>query len=103
MERNLLRIFQEGLTNAVKHAHARSVDVELTYLPDSFALRIRDDGDGFDPQLLSPSGNGHYGLIGMRERAERIGGHFNLESKPGAGTELRVDVPLVDHAGGDFT
>ena len=94
MERNLLRIFQEALTNAVKHAHARTVDVELRYERDSLALRVRDDGDGFDPENLSPAASGHYGLIGMRERAERIGGHLTLSSRPGEGTELLVEVPL---------
>jgi signal transduction histidine kinase len=94
MERNLLRIFQEALANAVKHAHAGTVEVELRYAPNSLALRVRDDGRGFDPESLSPAGSGHYGLIGMRERAERIGGHLTLNSRPGEGTELLVDVPL---------
>lgn len=94
MERNLLRIFQEALTNAVKHAHARSVDVELKFAPHCLALRIRDDGRGFDPESLNPAGSGHYGLIGMRERAERIGGHLTLNSRPGEGTELLVEVPI---------
>jgi two-component sensor histidine kinase len=101
-ERNLLRIFQEALTNTVKHAGARTVDVELRYAPDSLALRVRDDGQGFDPAGLHPSGSGHYGLIGMRERAERIGGHFTLDSRPGEGTELRVEVPIGAHANGDY-
>ena len=90
MERNLLRIFQEALTNAVKHAQARTVDVELRFAPHSLALRVR----GFDPESLNPAGSGHYGLIGMRERAERIGGHLTLHSSPGEGTELLVEVPL---------
>jgi signal transduction histidine kinase len=94
MERNLQRIFQEALANTVKHAQARTVDVELTYTPDSLALRVRDDGRGFDPESLSPSASGHYGLIGMRERAERIGGHLTLHSRPGEGTEMLVEVPL---------
>jgi signal transduction histidine kinase len=94
MERNLLRIFQEALTNAVKHAHARSVDVELKFAPHCLALRVRDDGRGFDPESLNPAGSGHYGLIGMRERAERIGGHLTLNSRPGEGTELLVEVPI---------
>jgi signal transduction histidine kinase len=94
MERDLLRIFQEALVNVVKHAHARTVDVELRYAPDSLALRVRDDGRGFDPESLSPAGSGHYGLIGMRERAERIGGHLTLNSRPGEGTEMLVEVPL---------
>lgn len=94
MERNLLRIVQEALANAVKHSHAQAVDVELSYAPNSVALRVRDDGCGFDPESLSPAGSGHYGLIGMRERAERIGGHLTLHSKPGEGTELLVEVPI---------
>jgi ligand-binding sensor domain-containing protein/signal transduction histidine kinase len=94
MERNLLRIFQEALANAVKHAHAGTLDVELRYAPNSLALRVRDDGRGFDPESLSPAGSGHYGLIGMRERAEKIGGHLTLNSRPGEGTELLVEVPL---------
>jgi signal transduction histidine kinase len=93
-ERDLLRIFQEALANAVKHAQARTVDVELTYARNGLALRVRDDGRGFDPESLCPSLSGHYGLIGMRERAERIGGHLTLTSRPGEGTELLVEVPL---------
>jgi signal transduction histidine kinase len=94
VERNLQRIFQEALTNAVKHAHARTVDVELKYGSDNVALRVRDDGDGFDLQSLNTPASGHYGLIGMRERAERIGGHLTVNSRPGEGTELLVEVPV---------
>jgi signal transduction histidine kinase len=94
VERNLLRIFQEALTNTVKHAHATTVDVELRYGPESLALRVSDNGDGFDLQQLTATGSGHYGLIGMRERAERIGGRLMLNSNPGHGTELLVEVPL---------
>jgi signal transduction histidine kinase/ligand-binding sensor domain-containing protein len=93
-ERNLLRIFQEALTNAVKHAHATTVYVELEFAPHTIALRVRDDGRGFDPDSLSPAASGHYGLIGMRERAERIGGHLTLNTRPGEGTELMVEVPI---------
>jgi signal transduction histidine kinase/ligand-binding sensor domain-containing protein len=93
-ETNLLRIVQEALANIVKHAGARTVDVELSYTTDHLALRVRDDGHGFDPETLTLTGSGHYGLIGMRERAERIGGHLTLNSRPGCGTELTVEVPL---------
>jgi ligand-binding sensor domain-containing protein len=93
-ERNLLRIFQEALANVVKHAQARTLDVELRYAGDRLALRVCDDGRGFDPEKIDLAGSGHYGLIGMRERAERIGGHLTLHSKPGQGTDLVVEVPL---------
>ncbi|MGB7759689.1 MAG: two-component regulator propeller domain-containing protein [Bryobacteraceae bacterium] len=102
-EINLLRIFQEALANTVKHAQARTVDVELKYAPDSLALRVRDDGRGFDPEKLCPSGSGHYGLIGMRERAERIGGHLTLHSRQGEGTELLVEVPIGAKARGEYS
>ena len=93
-EKNLLRIFQEAVANAVKHASPRTIDVELTYATDCLALRVRDDGSGFDTEKTVPLGVGHYGLTGMRERAERIGGRMILKSRPGEGTELLVEVPF---------
>jgi len=68
--------------------------VELRYATDNLSLRVRDDGNGFEPSTAGGTETGHFGLIGMRERAARIGGHLTLESKPGAGTDLRVEVPL---------
>ena len=73
-EKNLLRIFQEALANALKHAHARAIDIELRYEREDLVLRVRDDGRGFDAESAIPLGIGHYGLTGMRERTERIGG-----------------------------
>ncbi len=93
-EKNLLRIFQEALANAMKHAQAKAIDVELRYGRDDLVLRVRDDGCGFDAERAIPFGIGHYGLTGMRERAERIGASLTLRSAPGAGTELLVVVPL---------
>jgi signal transduction histidine kinase/ligand-binding sensor domain-containing protein len=93
-EKNLLRIFQEAMANAVKHAGARTIKVELRYSPGSIVLYVSDDGTGFDTEKIIPLGVGHYGLTGMRERAERIGGKLTLKSKLGQGTELLVKVPL---------
>ena len=93
-EKNLLRIFQEALANALKHAHAQAIDIELRYEQDGLALRVRDDGCGFDAERAIPLGIGHYGLTGMRERAERIGGSLTLRSAPGEGTELLIVVPF---------
>lgn len=93
-EKNLLRIFQEAMANAVKHAGARTIEVELRYGLEALSLWVRDDGSGFDTERIIPLGVGHYGLTGMRERAERIGGRLTLKSALGEGTELLVEVPL---------
>ena len=94
IEKNLLRIFQEAMANAVKHAAARNIDIKLRYDPDRLMLSVQDDGSGFDTENIIPLGVGHYGLTGMRERAERIGGRLTLKSQLGQGTELLVEVPL---------
>ena len=93
-EKNLLRIFQEAMANALKHAQAESIDIELNYGREDLALRVRDNGCGFDATREVPMGIGHYGLTGMRERAERIGGCLTLSSSPGQGTDLLVTVPF---------
>ena len=93
-ERNLLRILQEALTNTVRHAACSHVEVELRYAPDVLALRVSDDGVGFEPARAGGTETGHFGLIGMRERAERLGGRLTLNSTLGVGTELRVEVPI---------
>jgi len=94
-EKNLLRIFQEAMANALKHSHAETIRIELTYGPEGLTLRVKDNGRGFDAERTIPLGIGHYGLTGMRERAERIGGCLTLKSAPGEGTELLVVVPFT--------
>jgi signal transduction histidine kinase len=94
IEKNLLRIFQEAMANAVKHAAARNIYIKLRYGSDCLMLSVQDDGSGFDTEQIIPLGVGHYGLTGMRERAERIGGRLTLKSQLGQGTELLVEVPL---------
>ncbi|MCI3273225.1 sensor histidine kinase [Streptomyces cylindrosporus] len=94
----LLRIVQEALSNAARHARATRVGVTLSYLGDEVILDIRDDGTGFDPLALpARSHAGGFGLDGMRARAERIAGTFTVESEPGHGTALSARVPLVRH------
>ena len=93
-EKNLLRIFQEAMANALKHAQASNIEIELNYGTSQLALRVADDGGGFDAGREIPLGIGHYGLTGMRERTERIGGSFSLKSAPGKGTELLITVPF---------
>ncbi|RPJ52018.1 MAG: PAS domain-containing sensor histidine kinase, partial [Chloroflexi bacterium] len=91
----LYRIVQEALANVVKHAGARSITVLLSQADQQAVLEIRDDGKGFQPSknLLDYSSDGHYGLVGMKERAEAIGGMFHLQTFPGSGTTIQVIVP----------
>jgi len=94
MEQHLLRITQEAVTNAVKHARARRIGIRLHREARKLYLRIADDGEGFEQENVFSALTGHFGLIGMRERAERLGGELRLASNPGEGTEVEVSVPL---------
>jgi signal transduction histidine kinase len=89
-----LRIAQEAVTNVLKHAHASRIKVKLQLEARRLFLRIIDNGRGFDQQDAFASRGGHFGLLGMRERAERLGGELKLASYPGKGTEVEVTVPL---------
>jgi signal transduction histidine kinase len=89
-EQELYRLAQEALNNVLKHAHARRVSVRLDVAADRASLEIADDGVGFEPGLRGGDG---FGLPGMRERAERLGGTLKVESAPGAGTRIRAEVP----------
>ncbi|WP_369172483.1 sensor histidine kinase [Streptomyces sp. R28] len=94
----LLRIAQEALSNASRHARATRVGVTLSFLGDEVILDIRDDGQGFDPLTVPErTRTGGFGLDGMRVRAERIAGSFTVESEPGHGTAVSARVPLVRH------
>ena len=87
------RIACEGLRNAFKHARARHVEAEITYAKRVLRLRIRDDGDGIPQDVLESGRAGHYGLRGMRERAQQSGGSLEIWSRPRAGTEIDVSIP----------
>jgi ligand-binding sensor domain-containing protein/signal transduction histidine kinase len=94
IENNLWRIGQEAMTNAMKHARPKHLRVELAFAPKQVTLQVVDDGRGFDTQNDQLSGDGHFGLIGMRERAERLKGKLNVESGAGAGTRISVTAPV---------
>ena len=94
MEQHLLRIAQEAVTNVLKHAGASKVWVKLHMEARKLYLRVADDGHGFEQKDAFSSKVGHFGLLGMRERAERLGGELRLASHPGEGTEVEVTVPL---------
>ncbi len=91
----LYRVAQEALNNIARHARANRVHLCLQQKNGTAQLEIRDDGIGFDPQREYP---GHLGLVSMRERIERLGGRFWIESSPGAGTTVRAMLPLPGSA-----
>ncbi len=84
------------MANALKHAHAGSIEIQLTLRGSGPRAGVQDDGRGFDAERAIPLAVGHYGLTGMRERAERIGGRMTLTSAPGQGTELVIFVPFAE-------
>jgi signal transduction histidine kinase len=88
------RVVSEALANADAHAQARSVEVRLTSTDDRLELTVADDGRGFDPVGAPGVADGHLGLTVMRERARSYGGDCAVESRPGAGTHVRLWVPL---------
>jgi ligand-binding sensor domain-containing protein len=87
------RIGREALLNAFMHAHANLIEVEVEYASRHLRVLVRDDGRGIDPQVLHSGREGHWGLVGIRERSERIGANLRLRSRIGAGTELDLTVP----------
>jgi signal transduction histidine kinase len=89
---NVYRILQEALTNVSRHAGAPEVFVGLVVMPERVALTVRDAGAGFDPAARDGK---RLGLLGMRERAELLGGTFAVDTGPGKGTEVRVVIPIV--------
>jgi PAS domain S-box-containing protein len=88
----LFRILQESITNVTRHSEASKVHVDLQQEKGSLHLRVRDNGKGFDRQMLKEKRT--LGILGMKERAEMMGGHFDVESSPGKGTTVTVTVPL---------
>jgi signal transduction histidine kinase len=87
------RIGREALVNAFRHAHASSVEVQVEYTAGHLQIVIRDDGCGIDPQVLNSGREGHWGIAGMRERAQRMGGTLRMWSRATAGTEVQLSVP----------
>jgi signal transduction histidine kinase/ligand-binding sensor domain-containing protein len=92
---NLLCIVQEAITNAIKHADPRLVEVTLAYSAGELRLAIRDDGRGIVRHQTNGADGGHYGMIGMRERASQIGGMLDITSSPGSGTTVSVYIPMT--------
>jgi signal transduction histidine kinase len=98
-EDNLLRVCEEAVANAVKHARPTRVEVALEFGHKQVQLRIRDNGCGFHPARPEASKVGHFGLLGMQERVEALSGTLSIDSAPGRGTCLRVTVPTDETQG----
>jgi signal transduction histidine kinase len=92
-EQELLRVAQEAIHNVKKHAGARQLFVQLEYRPGTITLEVRDDGRGGAAEKKAGSAQGHFGLTGMRERAEAIGGTLDVSSQAGEGTAVRLSAP----------
>ncbi len=92
VETHLLRIAQEALINALKHARASAIQVELTFGSQAISLCVRDNGQGFNPKVQSGKG---FGLVGIRERIQSLGGQLIIASQPGQGTQVTAIVPLA--------
>ena len=96
-EENLFRIAQECLTNVLRHAHASRVTASIGYGPEEVRLEFADDGRGFD---LAANSEG-YGLLGMRERVDAMGGQIVLQSSSDGGTRVSIRLPMFPVSGAD--
>ena len=92
LENAIYRIIQEGLANACQHSNSQKVEVELVQYDDHLRIGIQDWGMGFDPGTIQ---DGHFGLEGIRQRARLLGGNTTVESTPGHGTSITVELPVL--------
>jgi signal transduction histidine kinase/ligand-binding sensor domain-containing protein len=88
-----IRLAREALINCFQHARPSNVEVEMSYSKAEFCLRVRDDGVGIEPSVVQQGKEGHWGLSGMRERAQKIGGKLSIWTNHGVGTEIELTVP----------
>lgn len=95
IEMSCFRVVQESITNVLRHAAARQIEVDIDFAADRLRLAIADDGIGFDAGAGDESIRGHFGLAGMRERVNGMRGRLAIASRPGAGCTVRAEIPLV--------
>lgn len=95
VEDTLLRISQEAITNTVKHSSASCVKIDLNFSDQNIVLEITDNGNGFTPENCAGPNDGHFGILGMVERAKRVDGQVSITSQPGQGTVVRVELPIT--------
>lgn len=96
VQEQIFLIAREALLNALRHSEASRIEAEIEYLRRKLRVVVRDNGTGIDPQSLQP---GHWGLLGMRERAASVGAKLRLWSKRGEGTEVEISVPVSGKTG----
>jgi signal transduction histidine kinase len=96
VENHLFRIAQESITNVLKHAQGSQIHLTLVYQLLQVQLTVQDNGQGFDPDLISSSS---YGMLGMQERAQAIGAVLTFTSQPGQGTMIEVLLPVLPSVG----
>lgn len=97
LNHEVMRFARELISNAIRHSGGTQITVTVTYNQHCFALEVQDNGTGFDTAAASGPSTGHFGMTGMRERANRIGAKFTLESLPGNGTKVSIKVPQKIH------
>jgi signal transduction histidine kinase len=90
---DVLQVAREAFRNAVLHARARVVQVDLNWGDERLVVRVRDDGVGLDPKLIAQGRDGHWGLQGMRERTRQLGGSLEIRSESDAGTVVELSIP----------
>ena len=95
LEHYLLRIGQEAVSNAIRHARAQTLQVRIAYGLEEIRLEVQDDGCGFDSTNALSMTSGHFGLLGLRERVNKLRGHLRIESRPGNGTTIFTSVPII--------
>ena len=100
----LYRVAQEALTNVAKHADATAVKIVLEELPETILMSVQDDGKSFDAEeVWRRNGKTRLGLLSMRERTEMLGGNFRIDSAPGLGTTVTIQVPRPKPSNGKST
>jgi signal transduction histidine kinase len=94
IQEQIYLLVREAVLNALRHSGASAIEVELEYSPRLLRVAVRDNGCGIDPQIIQSGRDSHWGLLGMRERAECLGALLRIWSRPDAGTEVEISVPI---------
>jgi signal transduction histidine kinase len=89
----LMMMAREAVYNAVLHGEPAKIQIKVCFAAKDLTLEVLDDGSGFDPNVIQPSEGRHYGLLGMKERVQSVGGRFDLESAVGKGTSIFIQIP----------